>query len=562
MIQVDADILLIDEVLAVGDAAFQQKCFDEFARIRDERHDGPARHPRHGRGPALLRPRDAARARARSSQIGDPDDVGNRYLELNFSGGARRRGRRQAERRPPTARTSSTSRASATARAEIVERWFEDEAGERTEVLASGEPRRLRRARALRPPTADDPLFGVDAAERPARHRCSRPRTLCRRPDAGPLRGRARRSIFRVRFDNLLGPGPLLRTPAVARRAAAIAWIDRRERMLTVVVTRPSPARTRSSTCPHDESTAPGARAARGAARARPPSSERRRRADPLGPADQGPVRARQRPAPASGTSTWTLAVTDFKLRFFGSALGYLWQLIRPLLLFGVLYVVFTRDRQARQRRASSTRRAAAGHRALHVLHRGRPARPSSSLVDRENLVRKVEFPRLAVPLVGGPDRAVQPRAEPDPGLRLPARLGRRASRWTWLELPFLLARCWRCSRSAWRCCCRRCYVRYRDIEPIWDVVLQASSTPRRSSTRSQSCSEPARDRSQHLLMLNPFAAILQQARHALIDPSHPTPADLVGWTFLLIPAAIVLLTVIVGFRYFSAQAPRIAERL
>src|SRR4051794_8151784 len=35
MIQVDADILLIDEVLAVGDAAFQQKCFDEFGRIRN-----------------------------------------------------------------------------------------------------------------------------------------------------------------------------------------------------------------------------------------------------------------------------------------------------------------------------------------------------------------------------------------------------------------------------------------------------------------------------------------------------------------------------------------------
>ena len=35
-IQVDADVLLIDEVLAVGDAAFQQKCFDEFNRLRDE----------------------------------------------------------------------------------------------------------------------------------------------------------------------------------------------------------------------------------------------------------------------------------------------------------------------------------------------------------------------------------------------------------------------------------------------------------------------------------------------------------------------------------------------
>src|SRR3954449_11333999 len=39
---------------------------------------------------------------------------------------------------------------------------------------------------------------------------------------------------------------------------------------------------------------------------------------------------------------TRTLTVTDFKLKFYGSALGYLWQLIRPLMLFGVLYVVFT----------------------------------------------------------------------------------------------------------------------------------------------------------------------------------------------------------------------------
>src|SRR3954466_9957315 len=37
------------------------------------------------------------------------------------------------------------------------------------------------------------------------------------------------------------------------------------------------------------------------------------------------------------------LAVTDFKLRFFGSLLGYFWQLVRPLLLFGVLYLVFTK---------------------------------------------------------------------------------------------------------------------------------------------------------------------------------------------------------------------------
>ena len=39
---------------------------------------------------------------------------------------------------------------------------------------------------------------------------------------------------------------------------------------------------------------------------------------------------------------TFTLARTEFKLRFFGSVLGYVWTLVRPLLLFGVLYVFFT----------------------------------------------------------------------------------------------------------------------------------------------------------------------------------------------------------------------------
>lgn len=38
---------------------------------------------------------------------------------------------------------------------------------------------------------------------------------------------------------------------------------------------------------------------------------------------------------------TYNIARNEWKLRFFGSALGYAWQLVRPLLLFGVLYVFF-----------------------------------------------------------------------------------------------------------------------------------------------------------------------------------------------------------------------------
>ncbi|HWO84418.1 MAG TPA: ABC transporter ATP-binding protein, partial [Solirubrobacterales bacterium] len=88
MIQSDAEILLIDEVLAVGDAAFQQKCHDEFNRLRDEgrtilfvTHDMSA----------VVRFCDRAMLleKGRMVEIGDPDDVGNRYLELNFSEAAR-----------------------------------------------------------------------------------------------------------------------------------------------------------------------------------------------------------------------------------------------------------------------------------------------------------------------------------------------------------------------------------------------------------------------------------------------------------------------------------------
>ena len=48
MVQADADVMLIDEVLAVGDAAFAQKCMDVFHEKRERGQDDRARHPRHG----------------------------------------------------------------------------------------------------------------------------------------------------------------------------------------------------------------------------------------------------------------------------------------------------------------------------------------------------------------------------------------------------------------------------------------------------------------------------------------------------------------------------------
>ena len=95
---------------------------------------------------------------------------------------------------------------------------------------------------------------------------------------------------------------------------------------------------------------------------------------------------------------TFMLAATDFKLRFFGSALGYVWTLMRPLLLFGVLYFVFT-----------EVVRFGGGvkHYPVYLLtsivlftyFSETTSRGVTSLVDRENLLRKMRFPRLVIPL-------------------------------------------------------------------------------------------------------------------------------------------------------------------
>ncbi|HWH44534.1 MAG TPA: ABC transporter ATP-binding protein [Thermoleophilaceae bacterium] len=125
MIQVDADILLIDEVLAVGDAAFQQKCFDEFRRLREEgrtillvTHDMSAVHRFCDRAMLLERGEVIA--------TGDPDEVAEQYLALNFP-----RGR--------TERTVLEDEEQGLAlAARIAEVWFEDENGFPQEFLAHG----------------------------------------------------------------------------------------------------------------------------------------------------------------------------------------------------------------------------------------------------------------------------------------------------------------------------------------------------------------------------------------------------------------------------------------
>jgi ABC-type polysaccharide/polyol phosphate transport system ATPase subunit len=130
MIQSDANILLIDEVLAVGDAAFQQKCGDAFDKMRVAgrtvvlvTHDMSAVQ-RHCSRAMLLHDGELR-------HIGDPEEAARRYLRLNFAQTDARSRARDQEAMPEM-------------HARLVDAWFEDEAGERIMNFEQGQPIRIR----------------------------------------------------------------------------------------------------------------------------------------------------------------------------------------------------------------------------------------------------------------------------------------------------------------------------------------------------------------------------------------------------------------------------------
>jgi ABC-2 type transport system permease protein len=256
---------------------------------------------------------------------------------------------------------------------------------------------------------------------------------------------------------------------------------------------------------------------------------------------------------------TRSLAVTEFKLRFFGSVLGYLWQLMRPLLLFGVLYVVFTQFVNFGGDVPFYGVALLLGIVLFSFLSEATGS-AVTSIVDRENLVRKIEFPRLAVPL------ATVLTALFTLGLNLVVVVvfllaSGGTPRWTWLEL-IPLALLLVALSAGLAMLLSALYVRARDVRPIWDVVLQVLfyASPVFYAWEKVDAKNATLA---HLILFNPFAAILQQARHALIDPRHASAATAIGGAWrLLIPLAILCVVLAAGYAVFRRAAPHLAEDL
>lgn len=215
-IQVDAEILLIDEVLAVGDAAFQQKCFEEFFRLKREgktivfvSHDMHSVERFCNRGMLM--------ERGNMRLIGDPHEIARAYHKLNF-------GKLPHEAPAAGATVSGTA---------IGDAWFENAAGERIATASQEEPLKMcfevRFAEDLA-----DPVFAATL-----RTELGHTIIVARSDERGAAGGTfcaGESAVVRFELPNWLTPSRYTLTPSVARAGTGEDAVALVEDMTSIVV--------------------------------------------------------------------------------------------------------------------------------------------------------------------------------------------------------------------------------------------------------------------------------------------------------------------------------------
>ncbi|MBA3865917.1 MAG: ABC transporter permease [Solirubrobacterales bacterium] len=293
-----------------------------------------------------------------------------------------------------------------------------------------------------------------------------------------------------------------------------------------------------------------------------------------------GPLRDVRGPSALGGGARrffdllWLISVTEFKRTYFGTVLGYVWSLLRPLLLFGVLLFVFTRVFKIGSEEVVHYPVMLLMGIVLFTFFQESNTNAVSSVVTQEGIVRKTQFPRLVIPL------ATVLTASFNLCLNLVIvfvflfAFGVDPT-WTWLLFPFALVALFALT-AALSMALSVLYVRFRDVSIIWLVFAQALFyvTPILYPVTAFKNA-----RYEHLLMINPLAVIFTQVRVWILAERHvsvtntssgpkvvqpaPTAVEAAGGALHLLPALAIFLAICVfGVWIFNRDAPRIAEDL
>ncbi|MGO9752693.1 MAG: ABC transporter permease [Solirubrobacteraceae bacterium] len=265
---------------------------------------------------------------------------------------------------------------------------------------------------------------------------------------------------------------------------------------------------------------------------------------------------------------TFNIAKTQWKMRFFGSVLGYFWQLIRPLLLFGVLYVFFTKVAHVGQGVGTGPGQPdhfygaqLLGSIVLFTFLAEGTSGAVRCVVDNEVLVRKIQFPRMVIPL------SVVLLALFNVSLNMIvvfvfALIEGVRPMLSWVELPLIVAMIGVLAAGL-AMLLSTAFVYFRDVQPIWEVAMQILFYASPVIIPMVTVANHLSPLMLHLYMLNPLAVAIQQFKHAVINHgAYGAAAYAGGYAWVAIPVVLVLVIFALGFWVFNRAAPQVAENL
>lgn len=250
------------------------------------------------------------------------------------------------------------------------------------------------------------------------------------------------------------------------------------------------------------------------------------------------------------------LVRTDFKIRYQDSALGYIWSLLRPLLLFLILYFVFTKFLKVGKD---------VPHYAVYLLlgivlwnfFAELTTGSVNAIVGKSDLIRKINFPKYNIVIAASLSALINlllnfiviaifmvfSKVAPtlDAVILIPLVIELYILS---LGVAFLLS---------------TLFVKFRDVSYVWDVVIQGAfyATP-----ILYPLSRIPYHRLQELLIVNPIAQIIQDSRYVLVTKDTATISQVFGgdkWIWG-IPIALTIIILIIGSWYFRKRSRFFAE--
>lgn len=253
------------------------------------------------------------------------------------------------------------------------------------------------------------------------------------------------------------------------------------------------------------------------------------------------------------------LVVTEFKLRYQGSVLGYLWSLLRPLFLFVILYFVF-----------------------VHFLRIGGdiPHWPVAMLlgivlwnffsevtnngltaiVNRGDVIRKINFPKYVILLASSISAFINLLLNLVVIAVFMAISGVQLS-WVALLSPLYILEIFAFGLGL-AFFLSTVFVRLRDMNYIWEIVMQALFYASAIIYPISLVIEKSPGIAQ-ILLLNPVSQAVQDARHVLISSNNPTLYELSGSAAVAaLPIILVVAVVIFGAWLFKRRSSSFAEEV